>query len=307
MYESAPIERKDGSPVIGLALGSGAARGWAHLGVLRALGKLGVHVDVVSGCSIGALVGAALASGRSHELESWVRSLDWQDVVSMLDVSFRGGLIRGDRVVQYCAEHFFAPEFAGLKLPFACVATELHTGREVWLREGKVAEAVQSSIALPGLFSPVLRGGRVLVDGGLVNPVPVSLGRALGAEIVIAVELGSGVVGRSRKIREPAPADDEGWAQRILGAVGLTKGEREAARQETELPSLPDVVTTSINIMQMRIARSRLAGEPADVVISPRVAHLNMMEFDRAKEAIQEGEAAVERSSALIEQMLELR
>lgn len=306
MYESAPIERKDGSPVIGLALGSGAARGWSHLGVLRALASLGVRVDVVSGCSIGALVGAALASGRSDQLESWVRALDWQDVVSMLDVSFRGGLIRGDRVVQYCAEHFFASDFASLNLPFACVATELHTGREVWLREGKVAEAVQSSIALPGLFSPVLRGGRVLVDGGLVNPVPVSLCRALGAEIVIAVELGSGVVGRTRRQNPTTADDDHGWAQRLFGAIGLTKSERETAGQVSELPSLPDVVTTSINIMQMRIARSRLAGEPADVVISPRVAHLNMMEFDRANEAIEEGEAAVERSSALLQQALEL-
>ncbi len=306
MYESAPIERKDGSPVIGLALGSGAARGWSHLGVLRALANLGVRVDVVSGCSIGALVGAALASGRSDQLESWVRALDWQDVVSMLDVSFRGGLIRGDRVVQYCAEHFFASDFASLNLPFACVATELHTGREVWLREGKVAEAVQSSIALPGLFSPVLRGGRVLVDGGLVNPVPVSLCRALGAEIVIAVELGSGVVGRARRQNPTTADDDHGWAQRLFGAIGLTKSERETVGQVSELPSLPDVVTTSINIMQMRIARSRLAGEPADVVISPRVAHLNMMEFDRANEAIEEGEAAVERSSALLQQALEL-
>lgn len=305
MYESTPIARRDDSPVIGLALGSGAARGWSHLGVLRALAKLGVRIDVVSGCSVGALVGAALASGRSDELESWVRSLDWQDVVSMLDVSFRGGLIRGDRVVQYCAEHFFAADFSSLKLPFACVATELRTGREVWLREGRLAEAVQSSIALPGLFSPVARNGRVLVDGGLVNPVPVSLCRALGADMVIAVELGSGLVGRTRFHRQAATTEADGWAQRLFGAFGLAKGEHGASQNDTELPSLPDVVTTSINIMQMRIARSRLAGEPADVVISPRVAHLSMMEFDRANEAIEEGEAAVERNRALLDQALE--
>ena len=304
MYESVPIKRKDGAPVTGLALGSGAARGWSHLGVIRALANLGVRVDVISGCSIGALVGAALASGRSDELETWVRSLDWQDVVSMLDVSFRGGLIRGDRVVQYCSEHFFLSNFSDLKRPFACVATELHSGREVWLSEGRLAEAVQASIALPGLFSPVSRGGRVLVDGGLVNPVPVSLCRALGAEIVIAVELGSGVVGRNRRPRQPASGTDDGWAQRVLGAIGLLKDERAESDQSDELPSLADVVTDSINIMQMRIARSRLAGEPADVLISPRVAHLTMMEFDRAKEAIDEGEAAVERNRALIEQIL---
>lgn len=306
MYESAPIERKDGSPVVGLALGGGGARGWAHLGVARSLAAIGVRVDVISGCSIGALVGAALASQRADQLEAWVRSLDWQEVVSMLDVSLRGGLIRGDRVVQHCAQHFFAADFAALTRPFACVATELHTGREVWLSKGALAEAVQASIALPGLFSPVSRNGRVLVDGGLVNPVPVSLCRALGAELVIAVELGSGMVGRRlHPQRQQAEVEEAGWAQRVLGAVGLIRDPQTHQPEPAEPLSLAEVVTTSINIMQMRIARSRLAGEPADILISPRVAHLNMMEFDRASEAIAEGEVAVERGRAMLEQVLE--
>lgn len=301
MYESAPLTKKDGSPVIGLALGSGAARGWAHVGVIQALGQHGIRPDVVCGCSIGALVGAALVSGRIEQLAAWVKSLDWQDVVGMLDISLKGGLIRGDRVVQYCAEHFFLSDFSKLPLPFACVATELSTGREVWLRDGSVAHAVQASIALPGLFSPVLRNGRVLVDGGLVNPVPVSLCRALGADIVIAVELGSGVVGRgSKRGRKPSRLGDDHWARRLLSRIGV--GEEGEDDTDPSLPSLPDVVTSSINIMQMRIARSRLAGEPADVLISPRVAHLNMMEFDRAGEAIEEGTAAVERVRALLRQ-----
>lgn len=301
MYESAPLTKKDGSPVIGLALGSGAARGWAHIGVVQALAQHGVRPDVVCGCSIGALVGAALVSGRMEQLAAWVKSLDWQDVVGMLDISLKGGLIRGDRVVQYCAEHFFLSDFSKLPLPFACVATELSTGREVWLRDGSVADAVQASIALPGLFSPVLRNGRVLVDGGLVNPVPVSLCRALGADIVIAVELGSGVVGRgSKRGRKPPRLGDDHWARRLLSRIGV--GDEGEDDTDPSLPSLPDVVTSSINIMQMRIARSRLAGEPADVLISPRVAHLNMMEFDRAGEAIEEGTAAVERVRALLRQ-----
>ncbi len=294
MYESTPLANKDGSPVIGLALGSGAARGWAHIGVIQALAQHGIRPDVVCGSSIGALVGAAFVSGRIEQLDAWVKSLDWQDVVAMLDISLRSGLIRGDRVVQYCAQHFFLPDFSELPAPFACVATELSTGREIWLREGSVADAVRASIAFPGLFSPVLRNGRILVDGGLVNPVPVSLCRALGADVVIAVELGSGVVGRSsRRDRKLPLLGDDHWAKRLLGRIGVAGG--DGADEDASLPSLPDVVTSSINIMQMRIARSRLAGEPSDVLIAPRVAHLNMMEFDRAGEAIDEGRAAVER------------
>lgn len=306
MYEMIPVSKEDGSPVVGLALGSGGARGWAHIGVIQALAQMGIRPDVVAGSSIGALVGAALVSDRIEQLGEWVKSLDWQDVVAMLDISLKGGLIRGDRVVQYCSQHFFLPNFDDLPMRFACIAAELTTGREVWLRDGSVGDAVRASIALPGLFSPVLRSGRVLVDGGLVNPVPVSLCRALGADIVIAVELGSGVVGRTlQSDSRLALSGAANWAQRLLTTIGLrSTGEADEAGYEPSLPSLADVVTSSINIMQMRIARSRLAGEPADVLISPRVAHLSMLAFDRAADAIVEGVAAVERAQTSLEQAL---
>lgn len=294
MYESSLTARQDGRPSIGLALGSGAARGWAHIGVIAALEQEGIRPDVVCGCSIGALVGAAYVSGKVVDLGEWVSSLEWHDVVGMLDLSFRGGLIRGEKVLAHCAQHFFAKDFSEVDRPFACVSTELASGREVWLREGRLADAVRASIALPGLFSPVERNGRVLVDGGLVNPVPVSLCRALGADIVIAVELGSGLVGRSHGktlARAVRPAE-EGLASRLLGKIGIGNG---APDEGDGLPSLADVIASSINIMQMRIARSRLAGEPADVLISPRVAQLEMMEFHRAREAIDEGREAVAR------------
>jgi len=294
MYESSLIARQDGRPSIGLALGSGAARGWAHIGVIAALEKEGIRPDVVCGCSIGALVGAAYVSGKVGELGQWVSSLEWRDVVGMLDLSFRGGLIRGEKVLAHCAQHFFVEDFRDVDRPFACVATDLGTGREAWLREGRVADAVRASIALPGLFSPVERNGRVLVDGGLVNPVPVSLCRALGADIVIAVELGSGMVGGGRRrarSRAAQPAE-ESLASRLLGKIGIGNG---TDGDGIGLPSLADVVASSINIMQMRIARSRLAGEPADVLISPHLAQIEMMEFHRAREAIDEGREAVAR------------
>jgi NTE family protein len=304
MYEFSLTARQDGCPSIGLALGSGAARGWAHIGVIEALEKEGIRPDVVCGCSIGALVGAAYVSGKVEELGGWVSSLEWHDVVGMLDLSFRGGLIRGEKVLAHCAQHFFADDFKRIDRPFACVATELASGREVWLREGRLADAVRASIALPGLFSPVERNGRVLVDGGLVNPVPVSLCRALGADIVIAVELGSGLVGRvhGKALAKAIQPAEEGIAGKLLGKLGIGNG---AANESDGLPSLTDVVASSINIMQMRIARSRLAGEPADVLISPRVAQLEMMEFHRAKEAIDEGRDAVTRIRATLMHALE--
>lgn len=308
MFDLGFVKRDGSGPVVGVALGGGAARGWAHLGVLRALQEEGIHPDVVAGCSIGALVGAAYASGKLAELTEWTESLDWQGVITMLDIGLKGGLIRGDKVVQYCARHFMAENFEELSVPLACVATELDSGREVWLRQGKVADAVRASIALPGLISPAVRDGRVLVDGGLVNPVPVSLCRAMGADVVIAVDLGSDLVGRTRRRKSTHELSADSWSQRLLSMVGLGNGGengRDLDGQEgANLPSLATILTSSINIMQMRIARSRLAGEPADVLITPRVAQLSIMDFDHAAEAIVEGRAAVERARPTLRHIL---
>ncbi|NMG46828.1 patatin-like phospholipase RssA [Azoarcus communis] len=297
-----------GSPVIGLALGSGAARGWAHLGVLRALAAEGVEPQIICGCSIGAFVGAAAATGDLAKLVDWAESLKWPDVVALLDVSLRSGLIKGERLIQFFERKFTDRDFASLPIRFACVATELQSGREIWLHQGSVAEAVRASIALPGLMTPVMREGRLLVDGGLVNPVPVSLCRAMGADIVIAVDLGSDMVGkawRRRGSEPPLPPEETeaGWGDRLLARFGLG-GSAEPAAPADALPSLVSVLSSSINIMQVRIARSRLAGEPADVLISPRVGQLGLMDYHRAAEAIAEGEAAVGRIRPLLRYVL---
>lgn len=299
-----PPPRTSAGPVIGLALGSGAARGWAHLGVLRALAAEGVVPDVICGCSIGAFVGAAAASGDLDKLTEWAETLSWQDVVSLLDVSLRGGLIKGERLIQFFQRNFVDRDFSELPNRFACVATELATGREIWLHEGSVSAAVRASIALPGLMTPVLHRGQVLVDGGLVNPVPVSLCRAMGADVVIAVDLGSDIVGRAWKYTaiEPAPVEETemGWSDRLLAKLGFSGNGNGTAAVEADLPSLVTVLSSSINIMQVRIARSRLAGEPADVLISPRIGQLGLLDFHRAAEAIAEGEAAVARMRPLL-------
>jgi len=302
LNRTSPAMESGAAPVVGLALGSGAARGWAHLGVLRALTAEGVAPRIISGCSIGAFVGAAAASGDLDKLTQWAGSLKWQDVVSLLDVSLRGGLIKGERLIQFFERNFVDRDFSALDLRFACVATELDSGREVWLHEGSVSAAVRASIALPGLFIPVMHQGRLLVDGGLVNPVPVSLCRAMGADVVIAVDLGSDMVGRAwrRTASEPVPKEETeaGWSDRLLARLGLPAGNGAVPLPDASpnLPSLVTVISSSINIMQVRIARSRLAGEPADVLISPRVGQLGLMDYHRAPEAIAEGEAAVARA-----------
>ena len=182
-------------PRIGIALGSGSARGWAHIGVLRALAREGIEPQIISGCSIGAFVGAVAASGDLEKLGLWVEALGWQDVVGLMDMGLRGGLIKGDKLIAFFERNFVDRDFTALPHLFGCVATDLQNGHEVWLREGSVSAAVRASIALPGLMTPSWQDGRLLVDGGLVNPVPVSLARAMGADVVIAVDLNSDLVG----------------------------------------------------------------------------------------------------------------
>ena len=287
-----------GKPRLAIALGSGSARGWAHIGVLRALQQAGIVPDIVCGTSIGAFVGAAYASGSLDPLEGWVRGLTRRDVLGFFDVSLvAGGLIKGEKLLGYTSRLFLDETFADLDKPFACVATDLASGREVWLREGRILDAVRASVALPGLLVPQLLDGRYLVDGGLVNPVPVSLCRALGADIVIAVDLSMDTIGlRQRR------GDASAWRQtmgRWLGREGDGDGE------DVVRPSLADVVSNSIAIMQGRISRSRLAGEPADVLIAPRLGQLGLLDFHRAHEAIAAGRMAAEHMLPMLRAIIE--
>lgn len=288
-------------PRLGLALGSGSARGWAHLGVLRALEREGIRPDLICGCSIGAFVGAATACGELSRLTEWAAALKWQDVLALMDVSLKGGLIKGAKLMAFFERNFEDRGFDALAQPFACVATDLQTGREVWLREGSVAQAVRASMAMPGLMAPVLQNGQILVDGGLVNPVPVSLCRAMGADLVVAVDLGSDIVGRSIRGAAAQEAADH-WSKRLLTRLGFQNGRDLPPNQE--VPSMVSVMVTSINIMQVRIARSRLAGEPADVLLSPRVGQFGPLDYHRAEEAMAEGEAEVRRMLPVLQHAL---
>jgi len=278
----------------GLALGGGAARGWAHVGVIRALQQARLHPDIVCGTSIGAMVGAALASGELDRFENWIRQLGLIDVVSLMDIGFAGGLLKGDRLVAVFNKTFTDRPIADLSMPFAAVATDLHTGAEIWLKEGSISAAVRASIALPGLLTPAIIHGRTLVDGGLVNPVPVSLARAMGADVVLAVDLNADLVGRHLRQESSSPVSDDP-GQQWFGDFPQRVGSRlsQLFRQDgPAVPSVFDVVASSINIMQVRITRSRMAGEPPDVTVSPKVSHLGLMEFHRAAEAIEAGQRA---------------
>ena len=289
-------------PRIGLALGSGSARGWAHIGAIRALEERGIKPDLVCGTSIGALVGAAYACGKLDHLEKWVTGLAWTGVVRLMDLTWKGGLIRGNRLFTLFRAMFEERDIDDLPIPYGAIATELYSGRELWLRHGNLLEAVRASCAMPGLFTPVVREDTVLVDGGLVNPVPVSMCRALGAELVIAIDLSWGKLGPYRERgKGVAPREMPGWLARLRPGWVQKKSDLE---QSTTLPSIFEVFNISLDVVEMRVARSRLSGDPADVLITPLLPDFATMDYHRAREAIDEGRAAVERMAPLLQQVL---
>jgi NTE family protein len=304
---------------IGLALGSGAARGWSHIGIIKGLAEMGIEPEIVCGSSIGALVGAAYAADKLDLLEASVRLLTWKEIIWLLDPSLNGGgFIQGEKLTEFVSSHVDDFEFERMKRQLGIVATELDTGREVWFRSGSVMEAVRASISLPGLFTPLFHEGRWLVDGGLANPVPVSLCRAMGADLVIAVNLNGDILGKHMKRkREKADeqrqrsvqAQDGDLLSRITAQMKSTLGSRKEELitrlfgGEPETPGLYDVVASSINIMQDRITRSRMAGDPPDIVLMPRMSELGLLEFDEAERGIDEGLREVMRMRPALERI----
>lgn len=301
-------------PKIGLALGTGAARGWAHIGVLDALIEAGIEPDIVAGTSMGALVGGVYASGRHNVLRDWAMSADRRVVASLIDVGFlAGGLVDGMRILDWLGGLEIARNIEELERPFAAVATDLTTGREVWLRDGKLDRAIRASISLPGIFSPVDIDGEWLVDGGLVNPVPVSVCRALGADFVIAVNLNEDLLGRRLlpdAVAAPEPDDRQkpgNWLDMVKtmpAALAAQVSGFKLFGNAGTAPGYFDVLGNALNIMQDHITRSRLAGEPPHVQILPHVIDIGLMDFHRAPEAIEEGRAAAERVLPIIEAKL---
>jgi len=303
---------------VGIALGSGSARGWAHIGVLHALTDMGIEPDIIAGCSIGAFVGAAYANNQLDTLDEWVRTLTWKEIIGFFDLSLsKGGLIQGEKLFKFMREKTGDPDIESLSRKFAAVATELNTGREVWLRDGSLFDSVRASIALPGLISPLKLHNKWLIDGGLINPVPVSLCRAMGADIVIAVNLNgdllkstSKAVVLDKKNAAPREENEMSFFERLATPLKVEINKQKnfltskLFNQNVKNPGTFEVMASSINIMQDRITRSRMAGDVPEIIISPKLSQLGLLEFDQAEIAIEEGRKSVERVRTVIEDEL---
>jgi NTE family protein len=300
-----------GNCKIGLALGGGSARGWAHIGVLRALNEAGIHPDIVVGTSIGAVVGGCYVAGELDALERFALDLTRRKVLGFLDFNFSGsGLITGQRLCRVLNAQLRDIAIEGLPKRFVAVATEIGTGHEIWLSRGRLVDAMRASYALPGIFRPVAIDGRWLFDGALVNPVPVSVCRALGARYVIAVNVnwdnaGRGTVVPHMDLVEPAPQDDyaetEAEAEQTGGVIARNSRamkkllQRQFFGRTDNGPGISRVMMEAFNIVQDRIARSRLAGDPPDIVISPRLPAFGLFDFHRAEALIECGIVAARR------------
>lgn len=297
---SDPQQRRVITKGVGLALGSGLAKGFAHIGVLRILSEHNIHPGILAGTSIGSLVGGSYLANHLDELEEWATSLTRYKVFSYLDFRVRKpGLIGGNYLNKLLEEHFGTLKIEDLRQPFISIAADLKTGHEIWLRKGRLTDAMRASFALPGVFPPVSLDHRLLVDGALVNPVPVSPCQALGARMIIAVDLNADLIGKAsdsgNSYQRVAGFDvfDEkdvnAMEQKRFSASGLAK---RLFRREKDEPSMFGVMVSSLNIIQDRLTRSRLAGDPPDIHIKPKIGHIGLMEFEKAEELIEAGKEA---------------
>ncbi len=278
---------------LALALGGGAARGWAHIGVLRALDEAGIEVGMIAGTSIGALVGGCYLAGKLDELENFARSLTMRRIAGLLDLTIGGGgLLGGMRLTKRMQEHLADVAIENLDRPFVAVATELHSGHEVWITSGSLITGLRASYALPGIFEPVKCNNRTLVDGALVNPVPTSVCRAYEQPLVVAVNLNYDIFGRSAVVKHNASV------QPVI--EGQTTKVHEARL------GMPGVMVQAFNIIQERISRARLAGDPPDLALHPRLSDIGLSEFHRAGEAIDRGYTEATNRIAELKRMQEV-
>jgi NTE family protein len=307
---SAPLERDPRTRIkIGLALGGGAARGWSHIGVMQVLHAAGIIPDVIAGCSIGAVVGGCYAADKLEALETFARSLTKRRVMGLLDFHIAGsGLIGGSRLQRLLEQDLTNQRVETLPIRFCTIATELVTGHEIWLTKGPLVQAMRASYALPGVFDPVLIGGRWLMDGALVNPIPITAARALGADLVICVNLNSEVRARATVIQSYDTDSDE---QEIEAALeeprrwGFFGRQTQQPRpRQPNAPGIATVMVDAFNITQDRITRSRLAGDPPDVMIAPKLSKMGLFEFHRAEECVDLGRQAAERALPDIIQLI---
>jgi len=317
---SSPL-KKSHRKTVALVLGSGSSRGWAHIGAIEALEEEGIPIDFISGCSVGSYVGAIYASGSLPSLKDFVLRMDGKKVFSYFDVVFpHYGLLDGTKkVAKLFSMHTAVESFSDLNIPVMMVATDLHRGEKVILKSGNLLQALRATMSFPGLFAPARVKGRWLIDGALVDPVPVGVARATEADVVIAVDLNSGIV--SRRMRKPnikeiaAPGNEDPNPKSELliklsdyydtAEVAFKEKINKLLGREADMPHIIDTVMTSINIMEERITRINLAVEPPDILGQPRLGALKMMDFDQVNLTIEEGYISVKEKMEDIKALLE--
>ncbi len=289
---------------LGLVLGSGASRGWAHIGVLEALEEQGLHIHMITGASAGSFIAASYAGGGLENIKRFALDMDWKRVLTYMDIAFpRSGFIDGKKVADLIKLYTNVADFKDLHIPVQMVTTDMRSGEQVVLSEGSVTEALRASMAVPGLVTPVQIGGRWLVDGGVVNPLPIDVCRSMGADIVVAVDLNSERI--SRKAGETVTASQKhkaaaiekkrlevlkSWVARY-GAAGKTvsaKIDQWFSRAEPS-PHIFEILVSSLNIMQRKIEQMNIESHPPDVLIRPRLGDMKFFDYDQAENAIDEG------------------
>ncbi len=299
---------------VGLVLGSGASRGWAHIGAIEALLEAEIPVDFIAGCSVGAYVGALYASNSLASLKEFLFRMDGKKIFSYFDVVFpRSGLLNGSkRVQELFTMHTDAQTFDDLDIPVVMVATDLNRGKKVILKSGNLIQALRATMSYPGIFEPVRIKDRWLVDGGVVDPVPVGIARAMGADVIIAVDLNSRIVSRSKD--SPAVTENETLHSSETATIktdnrselvskmadfyesienSLRHKTSDFLHRESAPPDIIETVMTSVSLMQERITRINLAVDQPDILIQPRLGELKMMNFDQVEHSIEEGYISV--------------
>jgi NTE family protein len=310
---------------VSLVLGSGSSRGWAHIGAIEALEGGHIPIDSIVGCSIGSYVGAIYAAGGIQSLKEFVLRMDGKKVFSYFDIVLpRSGLLNGTKKLrELYSMHTNARDFAELQVPVMMVATDLETGAKVVLNSGSIMEALRATMSIPGIFAPARVKNRWLVDGGLVDPVPVDVARATGAEVVIAVNLASRIVSRKKwtnpakpvRLKPPGHQENKDEEQKselirklaefyTASESSLKHKIREILKKESAVPDIMEAVTNSINIMQDQITRINLAVSPPDILIQPRLGGLKMFDFDHVEHTIEEGYIAVREKMEDIKMLL---
>lgn len=297
---------------VGLVLGAGASKGWAHIGIIEALVEANIPIDFIAGSSVGAYVGAIYAGGGLDRLKEFLLKMDGKKIFSYVDVAIsRSGLLNGTkRVNELFSMHTDAVTFADLSIPLVMVATDIERGRKVILKDGPIIDALRATMSYPGLFSPVMVDGKWLIDGAVVDPVPVGIARAMGADVIIAVDLNARIVSHHRGglsseknkkdgslfVRQTSKEELKrhpiiNKISAYLGNIeNLFKDKNNSLQQEVaSTPEIIETVMAAIGIMEERITRMNLTVDRPDILIQPRLGEMKMMNFDQVAHAIEEG------------------